>query len=147
MYFKIYRYFFITSFFFVLAGTFYYKSLLMSNPSFQTFGYTCIPVIFGYIILKSLEQSNKYLTTFLSNKALQYCGKISYGLYIFHWPIYFTGFGILNKIFKPQDIDFSTMHNLNVIYSFLMTFIISQLSYKYFESYFLKMKTQKLKCR
>lgn len=140
IYFKIFKFLSITSFMLVLSGAFYYKSLLMSNPSFQTFGYTCISIMFGFILFQILEKSNKYLTSLLSNEALQYCGKISYGLYIFHWPIYLTGFGMLNKLLKNQDFSLSTIHYFNVFYSIIITFSISHLSYKYFESHFLKMK-------
>jgi peptidoglycan/LPS O-acetylase OafA/YrhL len=138
--FKTYIYYFFASVILIVSGAIFYKSILMSNPSFQTFGYTCISVIFGYILLQSINSSNHLLSRMLSNSTLQYLGKISYGLYIFHWPIYFMGFGILNKIFKNHYINYAQLNTLNICCSILITFLISHLSYKYFESYFLNLK-------
>ncbi len=138
--FKIYNYFFFASLIFIVAGACIYQSILMSNPSFQTFGYTCIPVIFGYILLQCINRHNHTLILIASNSILQYVGKISYGLYIFHWPIYFMGFGVLSKIFKNQNINYAQLYALNICSSILITFLISHLSYKYFESYFLNFK-------
>jgi peptidoglycan/LPS O-acetylase OafA/YrhL len=123
------------------GGVYYYKSLLMSNPFFETFGYTLIPILFSYILFKSIEGGGKFLNKITSFRALKYCGKISYGLYIFHWPVYLSGYAIMNKMFKNDSgISATNLHLIIVTLSIVFTFAICHLSFKNFESYFLKLK-------
>jgi peptidoglycan/LPS O-acetylase OafA/YrhL len=74
------------------------------------------------------------------NKILTYLGKISYGIYMFHAIVMqFTGL-----IFIKFISSFSFSYTMNVlIINFIViltTIIISHISYKYYESYFLKKK-------
>ena len=80
---------------------------------------------------------------FLENKTMNYLGKISYGIYMYHAiMIQFVGLLYLKGISKL---------NLNgtldiLIITFLvisLTILTSHLSYKYYESYFLKLKHRK----
>lgn len=142
--FRIYKIIFTISVLLTAAGAFWYKSVSMSNPFFQTIGYTSIPIIFGYILLQCLNEPYKMLSRILSSPILRYTGKISYGLYIFHWPVYLFGFGILNKVFKNIQIGSLQLQALNICLSILLTLLISHLSYKYFESFFLRLKKSKL---
>lgn len=60
-------------------------------------------------------------------------GRISYGCYLYHWAVWtvMTGKEIL---YSPSE-GFSI---IGVIVAFCVTVIISEISYRYFESYFLK---------
>ncbi|MBX2939199.1 MAG: acyltransferase [Ferruginibacter sp.] len=102
-------------------------------------------------ILKAKENvwHFKPVGSFLNHRISVYIGKISYGLYIYHLPLayYFTEF-----IFTPlwSQIPFETLGSLKFIefhswiiklplYT-LLSILVAHLSFKYFESYFTKLK-------
>jgi peptidoglycan/LPS O-acetylase OafA/YrhL len=90
-------------------------------------------VLFGIIILNFA--ANDKIKISLENRGLNYLGNISYGLYMYH-PI-----GIVSAIAISSSIGFT---NNWIIYplSFIFTIIFAGLSYKYFESFFLKFKNK-----
>ena len=69
-------------FLFLLART-----VFTNFPHFRFLGYTSIAAIFGIIIFFAIEKRNVYSKFLLENSVLQYIGKISYGLYVYHFPI------------------------------------------------------------
>ena len=76
----------------------------------------------------------------LQNKTMDYLGKISYGIYMFHSIlIQLVGFMYLKFISK-----FNLNNTLDIIIINLLiivlTIVTSHFSYKYYESYFLKLK-------
>jgi len=90
-------------------------------------------VLFGIIILNFA--ANDKIKISLENRLLNYLGNISYGLYMYH-PI-----GIVLAIFVAVTLNFTTnwfMYPLSVLF----TILLAGLSYKYFETYFLKFKTK-----
>lgn len=76
----------------------------------------------------------------IKNKTLDYLGKISYGIYMYHFVastgVAFLFQAILSKIYLP---DWVSILSINII-TLLFSILLSHLSYKYFESYFLKLK-------
>ncbi|QEC75067.1 acyltransferase family protein [Mucilaginibacter ginsenosidivorax] len=76
---------------------------------------------------------------------LVYLGRISYGMYVFHITI----FWLVYQIFKDELAAFSTMiglyewkNDVGFVIAFLVTVIISILSYTFFEKPFLRLKTR-----
>lgn len=80
----------------------------------------------------------------LENKNLKYLGKISYGIYMTHAIVMqITGLVFLKIVAQHKFINsaiFILSFNLATI---ILTIIVAHLSYKYFESYFLKYKSTK----
>lgn len=78
----------------------------------------------------------------VNNKALNYLGKISYGVYMYHIIIiYFVLFAFLKVPFL-RDLGDTTailLINLAVV---AITIIVSHISYQYFEMRFLKLKSK-----
>ena len=95
--------------------------------------YEFYSVFFGLIILNFA--ANERIRISLENNLLNYLGKISYGLYMYHPICIFLAIYICISI---------GIHSNWLIYpmSVIFTIAISGLSYRYFESYFLKFKTQ-----
>ncbi|MEO8772234.1 MAG: acyltransferase [Ferruginibacter sp.] len=70
---------------------------------------------------------------------VNYLGKISYGLYLYHAIL----FVILQKqfhLFNYTDQHFIWMNLFHMLIAFVATFIIAHISYRYIESKFLKLK-------
>jgi peptidoglycan/LPS O-acetylase OafA/YrhL len=63
------------------------KTIFTNFPHFKFIGYTSIAAIFGIIIFYAIEKRNAFSKLLLENSFIQYIGKISYGLYVYHWPI------------------------------------------------------------
>ena len=89
-------------------------------------------LFFGILILNFASNPNIHIN--LEMGFLKYLGKISYGLYMYH-PI-----GIVLALTLVRSIGISTDY---VIYPLSLALAIGMaaLSYKYFESFFLKIKT------
>lgn len=72
-------------------------------------------------------------------KPLDYIGRLSYGVYMYHPLMMYFSFSIMNTL----DISNSIYYNV-LVYSLVvgLTFLISYLSYNYLEFYFLKIKSR-----
>lgn len=113
-----------------------------NNDFIASVGYTLIAVTYAYVLSLVINKKNKSLNSFLLNNFLNHLGKISFGVYIFHWPIYILGFAILNKFNQNINLNLSNdaKMNINILCSCLLTYLLSYVSYKYYETFFLKWK-------
>jgi peptidoglycan/LPS O-acetylase OafA/YrhL len=93
--------------------------------------YEFYALLFGIVILNFA--ANDKIKISLENTALNYLGKISYGLYIYH-PI-----GIVLAIYLAQSVKCTTNWLLYPL-SLLCTIALAGVSYRYLESFFLKYK-------
>jgi len=101
----------------------------------DTVGFTVIDVIFALIILISLEPGT-ILYRFLTMKPLRRLGQMSYGFYVFH---------DIPHIAYQDAVHYLIANNRHMtaivaVFAMGMTLILSYLSYKYFESPFLRLK-------
>lgn len=90
--------------------------------------YTC--ALFIYLVVKE-----KLLVRFLDRPFISYLGKISYGLYVYHFGIVWfvariRDFGIEGPAAKP----------LTLVISAVLLYLIASLSYKYYEKPILDLK-------
>lgn len=101
----------------------------------------CLGILFLGLILITINNDNKLV---FRNRSFSFLGKISYGIYMYHPFVMFLVFPFANKYLNPQsDI---LIYNIFVyIFVFVITIIISHLSYKYIESRFIKIKDSKYK--
>lgn len=90
--------------------------------------HTLIPVI-GSILIILFSQEDNIVGKLLSSSPLTYVGKISYSLYLWHWPII-----VLLNNYYSHILSFETRTTIAII----ATFIFSNLSY-----YFVESKTRK----
>lgn len=112
-----------------------------SFPYWAIVGYSTFAVIFAMIVFETIDRENKLLNFILNNSMLKFIGKISYGFYVFHWPVYILLYSYIEKWVRQS---FSIPEKpILIIIALLLTliaFIISIVSYYGFERHFLKLK-------
>jgi peptidoglycan/LPS O-acetylase OafA/YrhL len=105
----------------------------LSKDLKQVWGYSYINYI--CVLLIYLVVKEKLFLRVLDNKFLSYLGKISYGLYVYHFAIVWfvrriRDFNIPEPIAKP----------LTLVISTVLVYFVASLSYKYFEKPILDLK-------
>jgi len=117
------------------------KEFQFTYPYLAIVGYTTFAMLFAIIVHEAIQGENKIINFLLNIKPLRFFGKISYGLYVFHWPVYLILYSWVEG--KVKTITNLSESNLVIVVSVLLTLIgilISIISFYTFESYFLKKK-------
>lgn len=112
-----------------------------SFPYLALIGYTTFAMLFGLLVYEAVKAENKLINTVFNWRLLKFFGKISYGFYILHWPIYIIVNTSLAETIKNQFPGISGQFTISIIAT-LLAAIISWLSRQYFESFFLKLKNR-----
>ena len=93
--------------------------------------------LYGLLILNISSIPNKLIS--LEKPFLSYLGSISFGIYIYHMPVDY-----LLRLFVPKIsglyLSVSVLIYFYYLLLLLITILIAGISYKYFESWFLKLK-------
>jgi len=105
--------------------------------------FTTIPfgVISALLIVSIWNDKTNSLGWLYGNRSLQYLGKISYGLYVWH----VVAQVVIWKFFSPsfnEGFMEDSFYILQSLVHFGLTIAISHVSYVYLESYFLKFKSK-----
>jgi peptidoglycan/LPS O-acetylase OafA/YrhL len=120
---------------------FYFINRNNNFPYLAMIGYTTMAVLFAFLVHEAIGGNNKILNFILQLRLLTFLGKVSYGFYIFHWPLYL----LFHRFFNAkvtQAFSFSA-HNSAIVTSILLTafaFVVSVLSFYFFEKHFLNLK-------
>lgn len=96
----------------------------------QVFGYTVIAVVMSYYLLSALNKNSSF-ARFLAMEKISYLGKISYGLYVWH---------ILGVDISYNYLKYTFLEPIYPIVGLLFTFLLGFISYRFFETRFLKLK-------
>lgn len=121
---------------FLLLFVLYFTTSFLRNNLNGIYYHLISMVLFGMTLCSLAEKPIKLL----ENKLLNYLGKISYGVYMYHAiMMQFVGFIYLksNLYLKISNLSSIIIFNLLV---YISTILIAHFSFKYFESYFLKLK-------
>lgn len=120
---------------FVIFVLYFTTSLFINNLT-NTFYHLFSMLLFGLVICAFVEKPIKIL----DNKLLNYLGKISYGIYMYHViMMQVAGFIFLKYSVHLKISSWSSILFFNLLV-FVFTIVTAHLSYKYFESYFLNLK-------
>lgn len=135
-----------TRWLFVLGFIFYMLGIFSCYHAFQSISVTVFAIgrLFFFSICSSffflfvlIQESRGNTSDYLySNKGIRYIGEISYGLYLYHYPIFFF-LGISKGQFEDGSISF--MMN---IFSLVLTFFLAISSYVFIEKPIMKLKRQ-----
>jgi peptidoglycan/LPS O-acetylase OafA/YrhL len=109
---------------------------------YPTTGYTVVGVMYAFLLYIILLNKNKIFNNITNNIFFRHTGKISYSIFIFHLPVYTLLLGMLNKlnIMDQLSINSNSLSIINGLLCLPFTYFLSHLSFKYYESYFLKWK-------
>ncbi len=100
-----------------------------SSPAMYQYGFLLITLSSAVIILDLTSSSNTWMAKLLGFPGIVWVGKISYGLYIWHYPIVVL---LSWRWFWPRIFVLGTS----------ITFLMASLSYYFVERPFLSMKTR-----
>ncbi|HTA82609.1 MAG TPA: acyltransferase [Bacteroidia bacterium] len=104
----------------------------ISKNFYLSFLVTCLLPFITIVILILVTYKHKLLAYLFENRLVLYIGKISYGIYLYHIPF----FMLINRNSKSWPI------SLIIIVKIAGTIIIAALSFRFFESRFIKMKNK-----
>ena len=125
----------------LLNLAFYFLNDEKRFPYLAFIGYTTFAIVFGILVYEAVIGKTNVINKILGNNILRLFGKVSYGFYIFHWPLYLYMAPQLNMIFERNSfIPDRIIPLLSSVIATVTAFFVSLISYKYFESHFLKLK-------
>jgi peptidoglycan/LPS O-acetylase OafA/YrhL len=138
---SVFKYLSLFSFIILLTEICILKNPDARNSFYTTVGYTIVAIVYAALICFILSNNN-FLTALTKKSFLKYTGKISYCIFIIHYPLYIAGFGLLNKFLHMYNITITNnaLVIINGVCCLPLTYFISHLSFKYYEQYFLKWK-------
>ncbi|POR13360.1 hypothetical protein BWK58_15530, partial [Flavobacterium columnare] len=114
----------------------YFTTSIFRNNLTDFYYHLISMILFGLILYNLSEKPIKLL----ENKWIIYLGKISFGIYMYHSiMMQFVGFIFLKSNIHLKISNLNSIIIFNILV-FISTIIIAHLSFKYFESYFLKLK-------
>ena len=125
---------------------FFLGILLLHNARFDslffaTIGYTVNAVLFASMILCALRYPASRVAGWLRHRVLRYFGKISYGIYIFHLPVLLIlGSHIHRWMISYLEWNEMVASTSSITCSLIASVSVSAVSYRYYESYFLRLK-------
>ena len=119
----------------VLSIVFYHQ--LIEITAFQLFSRCYYSVLFAFLILDQVMGQNR-IFNMGKFKLINYLGKISYGLYCFHGVVVTAMILLLRQSVVKESLVMSLIVWPIVI--FILSVLLSHLSYRYFEQYFLRLK-------
>jgi peptidoglycan/LPS O-acetylase OafA/YrhL len=93
-----------------------------------------LSIVTVIVILTQITEKNKIVN--LDNRVLDFFGKISYGIYVYHPILIFLSIQFLGKFQK--DIFINYLFVFSLIFS--LTIFLSYFSFHFFENKFIKMK-------
>ena len=117
------------------------KNVKNTNPFFSTIGYTVVSVFFATVIYVFIKGNRQGLQWLQQSYALKYIGKISYGIYVFHIPVYLILSSAFMDVFR-QDLGLSYLNALLLIaiISLFLTILASAVSFHFLEKPILSLK-------
>jgi len=124
----------------ILAADVMAKTVSPAIPFFTSAGYTILAIVFACILHLSLQPGHP-LARLGNLPSLRWVGKISYGLYIIHIPVW-TMIGSRLLIYAAARWSgYEQFVYWGVaLFCFLLSLLLSVISFRYYESFFLRLK-------
>nr|AGC09659.1 putative acyltransferase 3 [uncultured bacterium] len=113
-----------------------YKS---SFPYLGLLGFSTFSMLFGLLVYDIINGQTKLINLVFDVGFFKWLGRISYGTYIFHWPLYL----LLNPYiasWAKKNFQHIPPHVFASVLLTILSFLIGFLSFRYFETHFLRLK-------
>jgi hypothetical protein len=105
-------------------------ALIIANDNYNWPGRLCILTIIGTILIINAGPDSIFNKYILSNKFCVYIGKISYPLYLWHWPLY----SFLFIIFGDLNLEFLKFKSVLIrILLIIISILLSIITYHFIE--------------
>lgn len=109
-------------------------------PHFRFLGYTSLAALFGCFVIVASNATSRRQLSWLQTPFLTYMGRISYGLYVFHWPALTLSKILFLDRLTQNGWSYDTAYSLLSVVALVVAVIISILSYHFFEKRMLALK-------
>jgi peptidoglycan/LPS O-acetylase OafA/YrhL len=125
----------------LLFNSLSFKKPLPDDPFMMTVGYTILALFFACLLHLATRPEKNMLVGFLNGKLLRGIGKISFCLYLIHFPV----LQIVSSRFHAYNLNHWPGHEtllgiLSVTTALTLSILISIVSFRYYESFFLALK-------
>ena len=112
-------------------------------PYFPCCGFTTFTILFGMATHYAVYLKKLPAMLPLTEKVLHFFGKISYGLYIYHWPIFVLLSPVFRQFFEQQfHLAYLTAYYCSPVLATALAIALSAVSYRYYETIFLRLKNR-----
>lgn len=108
-------------------------------PYLAIAGYSTFAVLFGLLVNESVSGDNPLLRLLFENRLLIFFGKISFSLYVFHWPVYLM-LGPAIAEWAQTYIYGIQGHIVASLVTTGLACLLAWVSFRYFEAGFLRLK-------
>lgn len=106
----------------------------LANAMKQVWGYSLLAYVFTVLIYTVARE--KLFISILQARLLQYMGKISYGLYVYHFPVIW----FMARIAGDAGVEANLLNPIIAVLSFVVTLLIASASYRYIEKPLIDLK-------
>lgn len=127
----------ITALLVLIAGYTLAKGMHPKSPFSSTAGYTAFAFLFASILYKVVIHPGTGAVRILKNAFLRFTGKISYGIYVFHFPVITVMRPHVTPVLRNWHLPVGLL--LGTLCLFI-TYALSIGSYYWYERFFLKQK-------
>jgi peptidoglycan/LPS O-acetylase OafA/YrhL len=135
------KYILIPLIFLLTAGLLLDSHLPYGSVFIPSIGLTLLAVFYGILMHFAIKKKYRVWNSILNLNWLIYIGRISYGLYIFHWLVLRFLSGYISKYLGLYTNSATSTNEFIALFICLaITFGISIISFRYYESYFLRLK-------
>ena len=117
-----------------------YPNYMLNLIYFSCIGYTSFSFLFSIIIYLLLNKSSYFISIVFENRIIKLIGKVSFGLYIIHYPVYVVMGPHLRDWAKLTGLPNQLISVFASVLTTIIGIILSIFSYYCFEIYFLRLK-------
>lgn len=113
-----------------------------SLPYLAFAGYTSFAVLFGILVHEAVTAESKIIRVLLDNRFLKFFGRISYGLYVYHMPLFVILFPLLTSWLGFTSLQSGQIEIISASIATIAAVFIAYISYHLFEKKFLRLKNR-----